>query len=45
MVAGEYQSARCADVDTVVIREKLRDRRRHYDDRYREKERDDRHRR
>jgi hypothetical protein len=45
MVAGEYQSARCADVDTVVIREKLRDRRRHDDDHYREKDRDDRHRR
>ena len=45
IASGEYLSARCGDTDTVVIREKLRDRRRHDDDHYREKDRDYRHRR
>lgn len=38
---GRNPPARCGDKDVVVIKEKLRDRRRHDDDRYRDKGRDD----
>jgi hypothetical protein len=41
LVRGQYVGAACSDVDTVVIKEKLRDRRRHDDDRYRDKGRRD----
>jgi hypothetical protein len=36
-VMGEYQSAVCADSDVVVIKDKLRERREHDEDRYKDK--------
>jgi len=42
-VMGEYLSAMCADKDVVVIKDKLRDRRRHDMDDFRDKGRNDHH--
>jgi hypothetical protein len=36
-VMGEYQTAVCADNDVVVVKDKLRDRRRHDEDRFKDK--------
>lgn len=37
LVTAHYQSATCGDTDTVVIKDKLRERRRHDDDRFKDK--------
>ena len=37
VASGSYQSATCGDTDTVVIKDKLRERRRHDYDRFRDK--------
>lgn len=42
MAVGEYQTATCGASDTVIIKDKLRERRRHDDDDYKDKGRDDR---
>lgn len=41
LVSGLNGAAQCTDTDTVVIREKLRERRRHDDDKYHDKGKDD----
>ncbi|MEI6719588.1 MAG: hypothetical protein WCO67_02405 [Betaproteobacteria bacterium] len=41
LVQGHNESVSCADTDTVVIKDKLRDRKRHDDDRYKDKGRRD----
>ena len=41
LVTGMNGTYQCSDTDTVVIKEKLRDRRRHDDDKYRDKGKDD----
>ncbi len=40
-VLGGYGTAACGDVDVVVIKDKLRERRRHDDDNYKDKSEDD----
>jgi uncharacterized repeat protein (TIGR01451 family) len=40
LVSAQYLSAACSDTDTVVVKEKLRDKRRHDDDKYKEKDDD-----
>lgn len=36
-VMGEYQAAICADNDIVIVKDKLRDRRRHDEDHFKDK--------